>query len=282
MIIKKLLLLLVMIPFIGFSQEKQQIEATPKSTVMVEYFNSGYGVDRRDYHYVDFLRDKIIEGLKTSYRVNVSDVADFMELRNSDPGQQNMVEFMRNRYNAMNELGADLSIECEVSSVGAVRDKDVWRPALAFTIRIINTDGGRTAYTYKITEKDLSYGATSPDKAISDAIVTAAGWFRTFVMKSLKIYGQVLEVVSMKNADEVKEVSLNVGPSNAAYKNSKFEVHIVLGEQSTKKIGNVKIESIEGDQRSIAKVSKGGKDIKNAIDEGKTLMIISENPGFFD
>ena len=69
-----------------------------------------------------------------------------------------------------------------------------------------------------------------------------------------------------------------MGKDSGATNGVRLEVHNTVGKKS----GEVKITEVLGNNRSNAKVDKHGKEIKQAIDNGETLTIISDKTGIFD
>lgn len=45
--------------------------------------------------------------------------------------------------------------------------------------------------------------------------------------------------------------------------------------KSQKEIGRLEVENVEGDDISLAKIKKGGKELKAAMDAGQTIVIKS-------
>ena len=58
----------------------------------------------------------------------------------------------------------------------------------------------------------------------------------------------------------------------------RFTVYVlgnVAGRETKKEIGRLKVNEVLGEDISLCKVQKGGKDIKAALDEGKQVVAIS-------
>ncbi|MEF9924109.1 MAG: hypothetical protein RR061_07340 [Muribaculaceae bacterium] len=285
--LKSFMLLLFIIPFLCTAQDNVKYVGSSKQSIIVEYFNAGYGVNQRNFHFVDYLHDKVVNALRYTDRVNVGEVNDIMELRAYSPNNNNPVEYMRNRYDIMNKQGYYYSLECDVSRIDARWEESSkkWVGVTSYTIKLIDTRTGNTAYSLKYNEKDSEYRNEVPEKAITYSLDYVGSRIRTFIFDNFRIQGQILQVISLKKEDEVKEVAINVGPENTAQKGTKFEVYIIskfAGQETTKKIGEIKIEEVKGAQLSLAKVTKGGKEIKIAADKGETMMILSAKSGFWD
>lgn len=265
--------------------QNNNIPATPKQSVIVDYFNSANG---DFYSFADYMRTQTIEGAKSANRVNVFNADDYLELRAYDPNNYGTIQYMRDRYDKMLNLGANYIIECEISNINAYpinNNKKEWKANASYTLRLIDLVSGRVMgrTLHNPTSPTTSYDSRS--KAINSSLSQIYSEAKVLILDNIRIKGAVIDVANLKNANEVKDVYLNVGPDNGAKDGAKFEVFtnkVVAGQNASIKIGEVKISEIQGNTLSIAKVTKGGKDIKKALDNHENLSIISTASGFWD
>ena len=78
--------------------------------------------------------------------------------------------------------------------------------------------------------------------------------------------------------DKQKEVYIDAGSSTRTHEDMRFTVYVVgnvAGRETKKEIGRLKVNEVLGEDISLCKVQKGGKDIKAALDEGKQVVAIS-------
>jgi len=78
--------------------------------------------------------------------------------------------------------------------------------------------------------------------------------------------------------DKQKEVYIDAGSSVRTFEGQHFHIYVVgnvAGRETRKEVGRVKVDEVLGDDISLCKVQKGGKDIKAALDEGKHVVVIS-------
>ena len=54
-----------------------------------------------------------------------------------------------------------------------------------------------------------------------------------------------------------------------------YQVKTIAGREAKSQIGKLRIEAVEGDDISRCKVQSGGKDIKECIDNGEKLVVMS-------
>lgn len=265
---------------------KEIFPGTPVHTIMVEYFNAGYGVSDRQFYYVDILRNAAFEGLKESRRVNVLDAGDDVELRAAD-GNRGTAEGIYRRYQRMQDLGADMALECDIQSIQAHPEKnrrDRWVGEVGYILRLVDTSTGKVFHKEVYDAKrDCCYGDT-PEKALEACVNKMRVYVKVMMLDNVLVEGQILQLIR-EQKDEAKDVAVNVGKENGAYKGAKFDVYAAesfLNEMSFTKIGAVKIEEVKGDRASLAKTIKGGKKILEAMKKGTPLKIVSYKSGFSD
>ena len=78
--------------------------------------------------------------------------------------------------------------------------------------------------------------------------------------------------------DKQKELYIDVGSTVRTYEGQHFYIYVVgtvAGRETKKEVGRVKVGEVLGEDISLCKVQKGGKDIKAALDEGKQVVAIS-------
>ena len=105
-----------------------------------------------------------------------------------------------------------------------------------------------------------------------------------FVENHFKVYGSILKVVSTKR-DKAKTIYINLGYDDPIKEGLRFDVvedGILEGHNIETKIGEIRITEIMGPKISLCKVNKGGETILTALNEGKTLKLISRQAKLFD
>ena len=71
---------------------------------------------------------------------------------------------------------------------------------------------------------------------------------------------------------------IDLGNNSRVEKGQQFNIYVlksIAGREARQEIGRLKIEEVMGDELSLCKVSKGEKEVKTALDQEKTLVIIS-------
>lgn len=88
---------------------------------------------------------------------------------------------------------------------------------------------------------------------------------------------QVLER-GVEKKDKQKELYIDLGAAHGLRTGVHFNVYVigkVGGKETRRQIGRLKVKSVDGDEVSLCKVVSGGRDIKDAIDAQKKLLIVS-------
>lgn len=259
-----------------------------KEIVYVENFSYTNGIGNS---YVESLRNKIIQGLMNSGRLDVKDVNSEATLKN----EQNKQTADASAVDAetlvkMKNLNAKYVIQGHVTTLETVKrttDKGevFYSSNAAFDLKIIDIETGtlKEAKSYSLTGSTspglLSSGVgDTPDKAFADLLkVHVDTDMKKLVNESFPVEGTILEIAEEKKG-KVTGVYINLGSLQGFSKGQVFKVYVereIAGRKSQKEIGEVKIDAVEGDDISLCKVSKGGDDIKAALGEGQPILIRS-------
>lgn len=118
--------------------------------------------------------------------------------------------------------------------------------------------------------------ARSADEAIRAALGALAANIYEYYNEAYPIRANIIERGTEKK-DKTKEVYIDVG-SRFIGEDVHFDVFIVgqvAGRETRKQIGRVRVRETLGDDISLCKVQKGGKDIKAAFDRGDAIVAIS-------
>ena len=120
--------------------------------------------------------------------------------------------------------------------------------------------------------------ANSADEAIRNALSELSNNIYEYYNEVYPIRANIIERGTEKK-DKTKEVYIDVG-SRFVYEDIHFDVFIigqVAGRETRKKIGRIRVRETLGDDISLCKVQKGGKEIKAAFDGGETIVAISSD-----
>lgn len=118
--------------------------------------------------------------------------------------------------------------------------------------------------------------AKSADEAIRTALGELAENIYEYYNEAYPVRANIIERGTEKR-DKTKEVYIDVG-SRFVGEDVHFDIFIVgqvAGRETRKYIGRIRVRETLGDDISLCKVQKGGKDIKAAFDRGDAIVAIS-------
>ena len=136
--------------------------------------------------------------------------------------------------------------------------------------------GSVTTQNFKSTALSIGPTATA-EKAISDAVNGMKEKIASYYNEKFPTRANIVERGAEKK-DKQKELYIDVGSVIQTYKGQHFYIYVVgavAGRETKREIGKVKVSEVLGEDISLCKVQKGGKDIKVALDEGKQVVAIS-------
>ncbi len=255
-----------------------------KPNVYIDYFSRPSDVP---FKWAEDLRNKVIEGLQSTQRVEVIDVDSnsALAIEQSRREQDNVTagDDME-RLAVMTQEGANYLISGTVTAIKAVYNppkdgSDAYYAATShLTLKVIDPKTGKLVSTKTITLGDkiahLNTGS-SADEAVAKANNNVKGEIKRYVDEVFKVKGQILEVDEQKKG-EAKYVFISVGSDQGIIKGVNFTAYIereVAGRQSKKTIGELKVEDVQGGDLTRCEVKKGGKEIMEAINAGQTVKV---------
>ncbi len=118
--------------------------------------------------------------------------------------------------------------------------------------------------------------AKSADEAIRSALKELAEKIYEYYNDAYPIRANIIERGTEKR-DKTKELYIDVG-SRFVGEDVHFGVYVVgqvAGRETRKQIGRIRVRETLGDDISLCKVQRGGKDIKAAFDRGDAIVAIS-------
>ena len=236
-------------------------------------------------NYAEMLRNTVIDGINKTGRLKIVDTKND-EIMKAEISRR-MSENALNEENALIEsiktLGARYIMTGHLASLATTSKSNngkTWYTAKAtYQIKIFNVADGAVICndTRESTTSFLSTHTTADD-ARSEAIKYASLNLDDFVNKYFPVIGSVIEIAEAKK-DEAKKVYIDLGSDLGITKGQKFDVREereIAGRKINKVIGELKVESVEAGDISLCKVTKNGKAIQAAFNEGKKLSIITK------
>lgn len=257
-----------------------------KEIVYVENFSYSNKIGSS---YVESLRNKIIEGLVKTDRIIVKDVNSEASLqREKTKHTENAADVDEATLIQMKNLHAKYLIQGHITTLEALKSTDkegktTYHGSIVFALKVVDVQKGTLvgseSYTYAGSGTGLfATGAgDTPDQAIDKTMSSVETDMKKFIDEYFPLEGTILEVAAEKKG-KVTEVYIDLGKDHGMQKGQGFNVFTereIAGRTSLKKIGDIKIESVEGDDISLCKVGKGGEEIKAAVGEGQKIVVKS-------
>lgn len=168
----------------------------------------------------------------------------------------------------------------ETDSKGKKHEGIRFNGVITATINIKDAHNGEILTTIPINNLDYSFTwVESAEKALGNALQNVRNKITAHLNLAYPLYASIIEGERAKK-DKQKEVYIDLGELDGAFKGMTFNVYtvkVVAGREAKKEIGRLKIEEVMGDDVSLCKVTKGGLQIKECIDNGDELLITSTN-----
>ena len=263
-----------------------------KDVVYVEYFSFTNSIGESQARGI---RDKIIAGLIATDRIVVKDVDSESSLRREGQRQtEDASSVDEERLVTLKRLNAQYLIQGHITAFHANREVDKqgdvsYKGVLNFSLKVIDIATGTLKGTEVFSHGNefLSFNTTgtSEDDAKASIQKFIPGDMVKFVNKNFPMEGTILEINAEKKG-EATEVYISLGELDGVQKGQDFKVFVVreiAGRKSNKEIGELKATAVEGEDLTLCKVTKGGKEIKEAVGEGLPTIVRSfRKKGFLE
>ncbi len=161
-------------------------------------------------------------------------------------------------------------------------DLQYFKSLIAVTINLKDVLTGEVVDSrmFSISESDCSW-VSSAEKAIDNSLKGLSSKVATHYNVMFPLTGSIIEAGEVKK-DKQKQVYIDLGATFGVRKGLQFIVYSVktiAGKEAKVEIGHLKIEKVLGDELSDCKVTKGDKQLKEALDNSETLIVVSQFGG---
>lgn len=147
---------------------------------------------------------------------------------------------------------------------------------VTLNLKDARTDEAVDSHIFSMTDSDISW-MTTADKALNDAIDRLASRISEYYNHRYPLYGSIVERGEEKK-DKQRTVYIDLGSGCRVGKGQQFNIYVlksIAGREARQEIGRLKVEEVMGDDLSLCKVTRGEKEVKTALDQEKTLVVIS-------
>lgn len=272
---------------LGFFTMYGQVKEKP--VVFVDYFDAPSNANKA---LIETLRGKVIEGIQETQRLQVIDVASHAELKDEAERRksESAMGDITARTSEMRTLGADYIITGTIATMTATEQRDsdnklYYKGSIHWTIKVIDAATGtlKTTQTFDHSGFTGSRGDTR-DEAIAKTCDYAKNSMDNFVNETFPIEGLILKVETVKK-DKAQTVYIDLGNAQGVTDGQRFNVFLetdIAGEIGRTEIGALSAKEVVSAQRTLCKVTKGGKEIQEAFQKGQKLIVISRKGTVID
>lgn len=131
------------------------------------------------------------------------------------------------------------------------------------------------SHLYNINGSDLAW-VTTPEAAMNNTLKILTAQITRRINRLYPLNGQIIEGRSKTNKQ--KEVYIDIGSSQNLHSGMHFTVYYITkiaGREAREELGRIQVRKVMGKEISLCKVQRGGKAIKQALDSGKKIIVIS-------
>lgn len=230
--------------------------------------NSGVGSQ-----WVTKLKSGILEGLTSTGRLDVVDGATLGGL--SSVTAEAIAQ--------LREAGAKYYLEATLETITTSTDsydgKTMYKAKMEYAYQLYDVTSAATL----INKKNSHYGSSSDgfDAATADAFGLVDNDLVALVNNVFRVSAEIKAVNETHPKKGIKSVYLGAGSSDGVVKGNIFEIFKVMdvaGELITEKIGEMKVVEVKSASLSLCNVTKGGKELQDALDNDIPIQVTSRPP----
>ena len=132
--------------------------------------------------------------------------------------------------------------------------------------------------TFNVADYELTW-LKSVDAAINEALKVLANRIARYHNELYPLNASIVESGNVKK-DKQKEVYIDLGAAEGAVNDMEltvYSVKMIAGRYAQKELGRIKIIEVMGDEISLCKVQKGGKEIKEALEQGLDVVVATRH-----
>ena len=155
---------------------------------------------------------------------------------------------------------------------------DVFKGQVSATLHLkdVHTDAVISTETFSVSGSDGSWIETA-EGALNDAMNALSWRITNYFNNCFPLRAHIVEQGEVKK-EKLKGVFIDIGTAAGAFKEQHYDVYVVrliAGKEAKHKIGRLRITEVMGDDISQCKVTKGGEEIKAALDDNLMLIVSS-------
>ena len=258
-----------------------QAQKNQKEVLLVDYFVSG----NVNQAYAKMLRDAVIAGIQQTNRLTVVDVEMEPTLK-LEEGRRQDERAMGDpvaRNQVMQRLGANYALTGNITRMEGVRmqmsdGSYYYDGQIAFDLKVVNVIDGsvKVSKPFSYAGLNAKTGQT-PNEAVINTTDYIKMSMQRFVNQNFKLENRIISIEKV-NKKKAETVYIDCGSDLGITKGQLFDVKMekdVAGKKILTNIGTLKADEVQSEDMTLCKVTKGGKEILEANQEGRKLIVIS-------
>lgn len=220
------------------------------------------------------LRSSILTGLTATGRMEAVDGASLNGL-SSDTGQALLQLAEAGGQFYLEAMLEDISTSTETLSSG----KTNYKAKLEYSYKLYDVASGTILSNKKIPH----YGSSTDgrDAAISDTFGLIDDDIIKMINNVFRVTAEIKAIDETHPKKGIVSVYLGAGSGDGVAAGNIFEIFKVMdvaGEKITTKIGEMKVSEVKSPTLSLCKVTKGGKELQEALDNEIPVQVTSRPP----
>ena len=225
------------------------------------------------------VRSNLVRGLSWSFRLRVMDRP--FEPDMDDPKYAILVDGTIGTISTTSKVETYEVQDPKDKKKKIKKTRELYRADVTVLVNIKSITDGHiiNTVTFRSTDSQNSYWYNTRDESLNKAIERLPGQVRRYFDSCYPLYATIIERAGERN-NRQKEVYIDLGSAHRLYEGLTFGVYkrkIVAGREAHTYLGRIKVKKIEGPDVTFCKVVSGGKDIKNCLDIGEELTIVSRH-----
>lgn len=223
----------------------------------------------RHADYKDAVLAAVVSGMSKTHRVRVVDGV-------------NSMDGLTQEHDVMMDVVIINISTTSHSQTETIKDKKVtktyYKGMIDATLQVKDVATGEILYSPTFRVAGTEYEKhRSTEEALSSVLTSLRVKVHAYFNRKYPLSAKIIEGAASKK-DKQKEVYIDLGSENGAFKDLHFAVYIIKtvgGKEAHKQIGKLKVTEVQGEDVSLCKVQSGGKDIKAAMDEGENVVVVT-------
>lgn len=261
-----------------------QDESSVRKVLLVDNITHSSNIKRS---YSTMLKFAILEGINNTKRLSLIDAETESSLKIEEKrrSSESSLDDDKARTEKIRKLGADFMMNIHVTDMDAEKREDddnkiYYSGMINFTLTILHVKDGTIfvskLFAYKDAEAEKCSTSEEAMASITDYIKSS---MNNFIQESFKIEASIISIESVdKKRKKATTVFINCGDAVGVIEEQLFDVYVVTkvaGREGRKKIGQLEVVEIHGDNMTLCKVKNGGEEIRNANENQSELPVLS-------